>query len=155
MPIPLPTTPEQFCWLYAVGCLEYRHQEGSLEEEDYLMALEYLKCFEYPPSTLVRDWFPKPFEKIKEKDLPCTLEEMQNFWRKRHTVDDEKTPVFYGKISSITTIPRSHTFVRIAIRRYVNLAHEEKSVVAQNLHGYDISIDDEVIIHGSIVAEKV
>ena len=154
MAIEKPETPEEFCWLYAVGCLEGRLTEKTLDHEDYLLALEYIKNCEIPPAVLIRQWFPKPFEKLEKDGVPCSLFEMMEYWRNRHK-QNEYTPVHIGKITLITKILGSSALVRVSIHCTINGKQEQKKDVGLNLHNYDLEIDDVVFIHGTVVAEKV
>lgn len=149
-------TPEAFCWLYEVGCLDSRHHEGTLSNEEYFMALDFLFKGEVPPSEVIRKWFPKPFLKLEgELHRPCILEEMQDFWRNKHSSKGENTPVYLAEVLSVTEIADSHTFVRASVKKNVTHAHDLNAILAQDVHHLNPQEGELVYIHGAVVAELV
>ncbi len=143
-------TPEEFCWLYAIGCLESRHADGTLTENEYNEAVRLAQKNEFPTPVQVRLWFPKPFESAEEKtgNVRCTLTEMQNYWRVTHRNSSEQTPVLKCRVLSI---PKG----RSVLLRNLDYAGKNVDLLnAINIHNIPLSVMDDVFVHTGIIAEK-
>ncbi len=143
-------TPEHFCWLYAVGCLEARHTDGTLTKNEYDEAVMLVQKNELPTKVQVRLWFPRPFE-ILEKDCgngKCTLSEMKKYWREKHRNKGEQTPV---KRCRILSMPKKGL---VLLRNLDHHGSEIELVNAINVHNFSLSVMDDVFVHAGIIAER-
>lgn len=143
-------TPEKFCWLYAVGCLESRHSDGTLTNNEYNVAVTLAQQNKFPTPVQIRLWFPRPFERVESKtgNGKCTLTDMQKYWREKHRSNTEQTPVRKCRILSI---PKNKP---VLLR---NLDHDYGDVDlmhAINIHNISLSVMDDVFIHAGIITEK-
>ena len=98
-------TPESFCWLYAIGCIDMREQEMMASGEHqisrgYFSHLrDCVTAGRKPSDDVIRRIFRRPFETLGED---CTLEQMMHYWRVAHQSPTEKTPVFKVQIVPYT-----------------------------------------------------
>ncbi len=144
-----PKTPEEFCWLYAAGCIESRYTEGTLSYVEYVRANNFIKGGVYPRDLQVYLWFPRPFE-ILAKEKKCTLAGMQEYWRVRHQ-RNENTPTYSAKVLGIKEIQP----FEVATVRDLRETGNNKVVLenAINIHRHDITNGDIVMMHNGIIAE--
>ena len=143
-----PTNAEEFCWLYACGCIDSRLQAGTLTKEVHNEAKEHLVHQTYPTPEQIRAWFPKPFAHLDRGETYCTLEDMQRYWRKTHCNVTENTPVCVGRVQALSTI-QNIVFARLWVNEY------RKKLIATNHHEYKLKHKDIVYVHGSIIAEPL
>jgi hypothetical protein len=150
-------TPEKFCWFYAVGCLESRYHDNTLTHNEYREALGYVAENIAPPANLIRKWFPKPFKALEKEGRPCSLEQMQKYWREAHRSNEECTPVFLGTVTSVTKTLGGHVFGRVRVQNSSNDTSNKHTqmLLGQDVHSLGITVGDTVYIHASIIAEKV
>ncbi len=141
------TTPEEFCWLYAVACIELKRLDGTMNELAYILAHEHMESGVYPPPFLIRRWFPKPFERLEHTGVLCTLEKMQHYWRVLHQNSAENTPVRIGKVRLIGMGDTDARFIKVTI--------DDTLHVVFNTHKYALSYGDRVLVHGLCIAEPV
>ena len=146
-------TPEDFCWLYACGCLEMRLQAKTLSHNNYKTALWYLANGRFPRAEEVRAWFPKPFSLLEKDGITCTLEQMQNFWRVDHFDPREESPVCPGQIKTIHETGEGPELVRAEGLSLVS--PKCTLLVASNMHRYLLRSGELVLIHGFVVAERL
>jgi len=142
-------TPESFCWLYAVGCLESRLHQKTLSGEEYRCALNFLQAHETPQPHLIREWFPKPFRTIEESGKLCTIETMQRYWRKTHRSPKEQSPVYIGQVIQLNI----NTDDIILTYAHVNVLGSEKIITLSNCHQYELKEKVLVFTHGIVIAE--
>jgi hypothetical protein len=153
--IPIPTKPEEFCWIYAVGCLGSRRDAHTLSNNEFDQAMKYITCKEYPPAHLIREWFPKPFTILEKNGQVCALEAMQEYWRVDHLEFSQESPSYLTRIKNVNILSRSFEPTFVHAHSIKKLPREERVLIAENIHGYELYSNDLVYIHGHVVAEKV
>lgn len=151
-------SPEAFTWQYALGCLESRYFEGTLSKTEYKRALGFLRRKETPPDSYIRKWFPKPFTFLEHDGTPCTLEEMQHYWRVLHKSEDQHSPVIEAIVSEIKQIGGKTFFVWVdplkdTTEEQAFPSKSENTIPAINFFEFDIDVNDRVMVHNSCIAE--
>ena len=143
-------SPAEFCWYYAVGCLDSRHIEGTLSQDLYEIALRYLRERIKPPSEFVQEVFPRPFIALGKHQ---TLEAMQEYWRITHMSPEENTPVHRAEVVDLHPADQrqSGTWYMVSYTDMKTGSVVEAPV--HNTHGLPIRIGDHVYIHGHTIAE--
>lgn len=97
---PQPQTPEELCWCFAAGCLQSRHQAGTIDEALYTRLNAHMLAGTYPTPQDVRAAFPRPFGDTDNMDG------MRAYWRNHNT--GENTPVFLAIVSCVCTKNSQH-----------------------------------------------
>lgn len=141
------TSPEEFCWLYAIACIELKRFEGTMSDLEYRLANEHLESGVYPPPDVIRRWFPKPFTRLEQNENTCSIERMQHYWRVLHQNKAENTPVRIGKVRLIGMSDSDSRFIKVDI--------DGALFIVFNAHKYPLSYGDRVLIHGLCVAEPM
>jgi len=142
------TCPEDFCWLYFVGCLEMRLQTRTLSQEEFNQAMTFVHTGKFPPPHKVREWGPKPFEVIEKKYGVCTLRYMREHWHNDHKGE---TLVHVARIKTVPLLRGNPLLIRA--ESIQELKGGERLLIASNFHKYPLSPGDMVRIHGNVVAE--
>lgn len=146
-----PKTPEEFCWLYAAGCIQAQRQAGKINDNELGKALSHLRERTFPTPLEVRLMFPRPFEVLEQNGKKCTLPQMQYYWRTTHCVDDEETPVFQAIVEVVGMPEAGKEFVQTKCLR--RLQNGSRTLIARNIHGFKLESDDIVFVHNNIIAE--
>jgi len=147
-----PTTPEEFCWLYACGCLENRLQARTLTVEAFEEAQKHLADGTYPPPKKVRAWFPKPFRYLEGSGVRTTLREMLFYWRVTHHNETQMTPVYVAQVIQHVSIEKEGIeFIRLEILD--SFKRNGSTIVAPNYHRYKLERNVLVYMHEFIIAE--
>lgn len=141
------TSPEEFCWLYAIACIELKRFEGTMSDLEYRLANEHMESGTYPSPDLIRRWFPKPFTRLEHNGNPCTLKEMQHYWRVLHQNSAENTPVRIARVRLIGMGDSDPRFIKVDINDALHIVF--------NTHRYQLSYGERVLLHGVCIAEPV
>jgi hypothetical protein len=143
-------TPEEFCWYYAVGCLESRLAEGTIARDLYDIARKHISDRTLPPPELVHEIFPRPFEALGDRQ---TLAAMQEYWRVTHMSPKENTPVHRAEVVDLHPADPRRSGVWYTVS-YTDVKTEHLTeATAHNTHGLPLRIGDRVYVHGHTIAE--
>jgi len=142
--LPVPITPEAFCWQYAAACAPGQMAVEPLSEQELNHAEFCRRTNITPTNEEVRRWYPRPFNELERHGMECTLENMQYYWRTLHMSSEENTPVYRFKLNR--PVKRASS-----IWMAQNPTGGLERVV--NLHGLLLHAGDTVYVHGIFVIE--
>ena len=151
-----PKSPEELCWLYAAGCLEDRHNAGTLEDDAYAVLKMCMNSNKFPPEKLIRDSFPKPFAYLEKHWGEISMRNMRIYWRLEHLEFDQQTPVYLARIRNLVPVPDKPRMVEVytsAQMKHPSGRPGGRQTYVENIHQYDLSKVQHVYIHGQVLAE--
>jgi|GEM_PF-3359892 len=144
--LPVLITPEAFCWFYAAACEPGQMAPEPLSKDEYNHVEFCRRAHIIPTDNEIRRWYPRPFAELERRDLECTLENMQYYWRVLHMSDEENTPVCHFKL--IRPLKRG-SGVWMAQNKDRGL---ERII---NMHGLELHPEDLVYVHGMFIIEMM